>query len=135
MFQTHYLHCYHIAKSWHFLESHILNKSFQQNSDQSSVVTLNQQIFKFLSYRKNIQLWFVPHVTHGFAAIPLVSSSVSLAVRGLQMYTDWLRMVSIWKQRLIIKSCTESLKGFEMKPFWVFSDGPRDKNFRGFRYK
>ena len=27
---------------------------------------------------------------------------------------------------------TESLKGFEMKPTWVFSDSPRDKNFRGF---
>ena len=27
---------------------------------------------------------------------------------------------------------TESLKGFEMKPIWVFSDSPRDKNFRGF---
>ena len=27
---------------------------------------------------------------------------------------------------------TESLKGFEMKPLWVFSDSARDKNFRGF---
>ena len=27
---------------------------------------------------------------------------------------------------------TESLKCFEMKPLWVFSDSPRDKNFRVF---
>ena len=27
------------GKPWHFLEFHILNKSFQQNSNQSSVVT------------------------------------------------------------------------------------------------
>ena len=33
----------------------------------------------------------------------------------------------------LIRNCqwnTESLKGFEMKPLWVFSDCPRDKNFR-----
>ena len=30
---------------------------------------------------------------------------------------------------------TESFKGFEMKPLWVFSYSPRDKNFRGFPYK
>ena len=30
---------------------------------------------------------------------------------------------------------TESLKGFEMKPLWVFSDRPRDKNFSGFPYE
>ena len=30
---------------------------------------------------------------------------------------------------------TESLKGFEMKPLWVFSDSPRDKNFMGFPYE
>ena len=39
LFQTHHLLCYHIGKSWHFLESDTLNKYFQQNSDQSSVVT------------------------------------------------------------------------------------------------
>ena len=27
---------------------------------------------------------------------------------------------------------TESLKGFEMKRFWVFSYSPRNKNIRGF---
>ena len=32
-------------------------------------------------------------------------------------------------------SYTESLKGFEMKPLWVFSDSPRDKNFMGFPYE
>ena len=30
---------------------------------------------------------------------------------------------------------TESFKGFEMKPLWVFSYSPRDKNFRGFPYE
>ena len=35
----------------------------------------------------------------------------------------------------IEESYTESLKGFEMKPLWVFSDSPRDKNFRGFPYE
>ena len=53
--------CNHIGKSWHFLKSHILNKSFRQNSDQSSVVTWIQQIYKFLLHQKDIQLWVVPH--------------------------------------------------------------------------
>ena len=30
---------------------------------------------------------------------------------------------------------TESLKGFELKPLWVFSYSPRDKNFRDFPYE
>ena len=30
---------------------------------------------------------------------------------------------------------TESFKCFEMKHLWVFSDSPRDKNFRVFPYK
>ena len=30
---------------------------------------------------------------------------------------------------------TESLKSFEMKPLWVFSDSPQEKNFRGFPYE
>ena len=35
----------------------------------------------------------------------------------------------------LIRNCqwnTESLKGFEMKPLWVFSNSSRDKNFRSF---
>ena len=30
---------------------------------------------------------------------------------------------------------TASFKGFEMKPFWVFTYSPQDKNFRGFPYE
>ena len=32
-------------------------------------------------------------------------------------------------------TCTESFKGFEIKPLWVFSYSPRDKNFMGFPYE
>ena len=34
-----------------------------------------------------------------------------------------------------MEDSTESLKGFDTKPLWVFSDSPRDKNFRGFPYE
>ena len=34
-----------------------------------------------------------------------------------------------------MEDSTEILKGFDMKPLWVFSDSPRDKNFRGFPYE
>ena len=34
-----------------------------------------------------------------------------------------------------LENYTESFKGFEMKPLWVYSYSPQDKNFRGFPYE
>ena len=56
-FVSNQLLCYHIGNSSHFLKSHILNKSFRQSSDQSSVVTKNQEILKFLFHQKAIHVW------------------------------------------------------------------------------
>ena len=57
------------------------------------------------------------------------------------MVCEMIRKYGITRFYLLCKySCTlylfnESLKGFEMKPLRVFSDSPRDKNFRGFPYE
>ena len=56
-FVSNQLLCYHIGNSSHFLKSHILNKSFRQSSDQSSVVTKNQEVLKFLFHQKAIHVW------------------------------------------------------------------------------
>ena len=43
----------------------------------------------------------------------------------------------LWFGNLIYLSpgFTESFMGYQMKPLWVFSYSPRDKNFRGFQYE
>ena len=63
LFQTRYLLCYHTGKYWQSLKSHILYKSFQQNSDQSLVVTyFTKKLFNCGSCH-----------THAFVIISVVS--------------------------------------------------------------